>query len=93
MAGPKLVAAVVAPGRTVYTKAPAAKAWDADQKREVDIVKAGGAKGPGETVSLPEAEVKRLRSLGFLLAEGAVPVVTAPGPSFDSAEGPQIKVA
>lgn len=93
MAAPKLVSAVVAPGRTVFSEAFSAKAWDVESKRDVEIVKAAGPKGPGETVSLPEAEVKRLRSLGFLLAEGASPVVTTAGPSFDVSEGPQVKVA
>ncbi|MEX3961030.1 hypothetical protein AB4Y42_02250 [Paraburkholderia sp. EG286B] len=93
MAAPKLVSAVVAPGRTVFSEAVVSKVWDADAKRDVDVVKPGDPKGPGETVSLPEPEVKRLRALGFLLKEGAEPGASAPGPSFGTTEGPQIKVA
>ncbi|WP_343618811.1 hypothetical protein [Ralstonia sp.] len=90
----KAITAIVAPGKTVYTEAVTAKAWDAEAKREVEVVKAGGPKGPGEAVSLPENEVKRLRALGFLLAQDAEPSPpTAPGPSFGVDEGPQIKVA
>jgi len=88
----KAITAIVAPGKTVYTEAVSAKVWDAEAKREVDVVKAGGPKGPGEKVSLPEDEVKRLRALGFLLASDAAPVPTAPGPSFGVTEGPQVKV-
>lgn len=93
MAAPKLISAVVAPGRTVFAEGVSSKAWDADQKREIDVVKPGPARGPGETVSLPEGEVARLRKLGFLLVDGAATVITAPGPMFDVKEGPQIKVA
>lgn len=93
MAGAKTVTAVVAPGRTVFSEAVKSTAWDADAKREIEVVKAAGQKGPGETVSLPEAEVKRLRALGFLLKDGAEPVETGPGPVFSASEGPQIKVA
>lgn len=90
----KAITAIVAPGKTVYTEAVSAKVWDAEQKREVDVVKAGGPKGPGESVSLPENEVKRLRALGFLLAHDAGPAIpSSPGPSFGINEGPQVKVA
>lgn len=89
MAAPKLVSAVVAPGRTVYAETEAYKAWDADSKREIDVVKARNPKGPGESVSLPEPEVARLRALGFLLAEGAVAVVKD-GPAIATDEGPRV---
>lgn len=93
MAGAKTVTAVVAPGRTVFSEAVKSTVWDVDAKRDVEVVKAAGQKGPGETVSLPEAEVKRLRALGFLLKEGVEPVETASAPMFNASEGPQIKVA
>lgn len=89
----KTVTATVAPGRSVYADPVSSKAWDADSKREVDVVKPGKPKGPGETVTLPEAEAKRLIDLGFLLAPNAAVIPTAPGPTFSVNEGPQIKVA
>ena len=91
MAGAKLISAVVAPGRTVFSDAQSSKGWDPDGKREVDIVKASKPKGPGETVSLPEDEVIRLRGLGFLLKSDATPVDNKSGPSLTVNEGPQIR--
>ena len=89
MAAPKLISAIVAPGRTVYHETETYKEWDADSKREIDMVKARNPKGPGDLVSLPEPEVARLRALGFLLAEGSIAVVKD-GPAIATDEGPKV---
>ncbi|WP_144142649.1 hypothetical protein [Paraburkholderia sp. BCC1884] len=61
----KLVTAVVRKG-TVYTEATTNKGWDHTLNKEIDVTKAAGARGPGEIVQLPSAEVERLTRLGFL---------------------------
>ncbi|WP_250489978.1 MULTISPECIES: hypothetical protein [unclassified Caballeronia] len=55
MMAEKLIEAVVARNRTVH---------DQPKKDEPPVIKTAG-----ETVRLPESEVKRLRDLGFLVPE------------------------
>jgi hypothetical protein len=55
MASEKLIEAVVARGRTIH---------DQLKPNEDPVIKTAG-----ETVKLPESEVKRLRELGFLVPE------------------------
>lgn len=45
----------------------------------------------GEEVSLPPAEVARLRARGFLVDPKKPPIQLADGPTFGSASGPRIK--
>ena len=91
---PQRVAAIVAPGRTVYAEAVTAKVWDPDSKSHFDRVKAAGPRGPGETVELPAEEVWRLRAAGFLLPEGvrAASVAVQPGPQVAVSDGPSVRV-
>ncbi len=44
--------------------------------------------GPGETVSLPAAEVEALRDRGFLEKPGAQAVAEGNGPRFTQQDGP-----
>jgi hypothetical protein len=61
MASEKLIEAVVARGRTLH---------DQLKPHEDPVIKKAG-----ETVKLPESEVKRLRELGFLVPEKVEEVV------------------
>jgi len=61
MASEKLIEAVVARGRTIH---------DQLKPNEDPVIKKAG-----ETVKLPESEVKRLRELGFLVPEKVEEVV------------------
>lgn len=93
MAAPKLVDAIVAPGRCVHADVVKYQAWDGEKKAMVDAYRAGKAVGPGGKVSLPQDEVERLEALGFLVKSGAVPLPTGNGPTFGTDEGPSIAEA
>jgi hypothetical protein len=69
---PRLIAATVARGRTVF---------DLDGKRF----------SAGEEVSLPQADINRLRARGFLIDPKKPPIQLADGPTFGSSGGPRIK--
>jgi hypothetical protein len=43
--------------------------------------------GPGETVRLPQADVDRLRDLGFLVDPAGPVIKTGLGPSYDLEDG------
>ena len=79
---PKLVEGVVAPRRTV--------AAPSDERQVVGYADDGTPKfrfvdkhyGPGETVTLPEDDVKRLRRAGFLVDPDTKAVPVDIGPTF-----------
>lgn len=71
-----------------------AKAPDA-QPETVDCVVAKGRTvvvngkncGPGATINLPCEEALSLKSLGFLVDDGAAVIATGDGPTFTTPEG------
>jgi hypothetical protein len=93
MAAVKSADAIVAPGRSVHVGATTSSSFDRDRKEMVDVVKPEKVALPGEKVTLPEPEIRRLQALGFLLKAGVDPLPTGIGPTFGTSEGPSINAA
>lgn len=68
---------------------PAAKAVVARGRTVFDLD--GVPRVAGEEITLPPADVERLRARGFLIDPEHPPIPLADGPTFGSATGPRIK--
>ena len=68
--------------------AKGAELVDAKVARRRTVKVKGKSFGPGETVSLPAAEVESLRTRGFLERPGAQAVAEGNGPRFTQQGGP-----